>query len=129
MRMWNGTLARSPRHIKVSLSRDVFERRTSTRSRIFAHLIRDFEQIFEQIVSIRVKKLSNTNLVASRNIKREKGSLPVDVRSSKMSLLKLPTICLTCSCFQNTCCLFKSVSGKFHSYPCLPFMTLLCNGF
>ena len=73
MRMWNGTLARSPRHIKVSLSSDVFERWTSTGSRIFALLIRDFEQIFEQIVSIRVKKLSNTNLVVSRNIKREKG--------------------------------------------------------
>ena len=29
-------------------------------------------------------------MVASRLIKREKGSLPVDVRGSKTSLLKLP---------------------------------------
>ena len=35
-------------------------------------------------------KLSNTNLVVSRHIKREKVSLPVDVRRSKTSLLKLP---------------------------------------
>ena len=46
--------------------------------------------IFEQIVSIRIKTLGNTNMVASRPIKREKGSLPVDVRCSKTSLLKLP---------------------------------------
>ena len=49
----------------------------------FAPLSRDFEQIFGQIVSIRVKTLSNTNLMASRHIKREKRSLPVDVRRSK----------------------------------------------
>ena len=42
-------------------------------------------------VFIRVKTLSNTNYVASRYIKREKGSLPFDVRRSKTSLLKLPT--------------------------------------
>ena len=41
---------------------------------------RDFEQILGQIVSTRVKTLSTTNLVASRYIKREKVSLPVDVR-------------------------------------------------
>ena len=73
-----------------SLSSDVFERRTSTGSGLFALLSRNFDQIFGQIVSIRVKKLSNTNMVASRLIKREKGSLPVDVRRSKTSLLKLP---------------------------------------
>ena len=49
-----------------------------------------FAQIFSQIVSIRVKKLSNTNCIASRHITREKSSLPVDVRCSKTSLLKLP---------------------------------------
>ena len=37
----------------------------------------------------RVKKPSNTNLVASRYFKREKGSLLVDVYRSKTSLLKL----------------------------------------
>ena len=55
----------------------------------------DFEQIFGQFVSVRVKTLSNTNLVASRHIKREKGSLPVDVRSSKTSLLPIKKMNLT----------------------------------
>ena len=57
---------------------------------LFALLSRDFEQILGQIVSLRVRTLSNTNLVASRHIKREKGSLPVDVRRSKTSLLNVP---------------------------------------
>ena len=39
---------------------------------LFADLSCDFEQNFGQIVSIRVKTLSNTNLVASTHIKREK---------------------------------------------------------
>ena len=52
----------------------------------FAPLSRDLEQIFGQIVSIRVKTPSNTNLVVSRHIKREKRSLPVDMRRSKTSL-------------------------------------------
>ena len=57
----------------------------------FLHsLSRDFKHIFRQIVSIRVKTLSNTNLVASRQIKIEKTSLRVDKRRTKMSLLKLP---------------------------------------
>ena len=47
----------------------------------------DFEQIFRQFVSVRVKTLSNTNVVASRHIKREKDSFLVDVRHSKMTLL------------------------------------------
>ena len=33
---------------------------------------RDFEQIWEQIVSLRVKTLSNTNLVVPRHIKKKK---------------------------------------------------------
>ena len=45
-----------------SLSSDVFEPRTSTGSGLF-------EQIFDQIVSKRVKTLSNTHLVAWRHIK------------------------------------------------------------
>ena len=57
----------------------------------FLHsLSRDLKHIFRQIVSIRVKTLSNTNLVASRQIKIEKTSLRVDKRRTKMSLLKLP---------------------------------------
>ena len=77
-------------HLLGSLSSDVFERRTSTGSGRFALLSHDFEQIFGQIVSIRIKTLGNKNTVASRLIKREKGLLPVDVRRSKTSLLKLP---------------------------------------
>ena len=60
----------------------MFERRTSTESGLIALLSRDFKQIFRQMVSITVKTLSNTNLVASRQIKIEKTSLPVDVRNS-----------------------------------------------
>ena len=42
------------------------------------------------MVSIRVKTLRNTNLVSSRHIIKEKGSLTVEVRLSKTSLPKLP---------------------------------------
>ena len=51
---------------------------------------RDFEQVFGQIVSIRIKTLGNTNMVALRLSKREKGSLSVDVLRPKTSLPKLP---------------------------------------
>ena len=64
----------------------------STGSGLFALFSRDFEQILRQNLSLRVKTLSHTYLVASRYIKREKLSLPVDVRRSKTSLLKLPSI-------------------------------------
>ena len=70
-------------------SSDVFEPQASTGSALFALFSRDFEQTLGQIVSERVKTLSNTNLVASKHTKREKGSLPVDVRQSKTSLRKL----------------------------------------
>ena len=46
-------------------------------------------QIFRQIVSIRVMTLINTNVVASRHIKREEVLLPVAVRHSKTPELKL----------------------------------------
>ena len=55
-----------------NLCRDVFDRRTSTGSGLFAHLSRDFEQILGQIVSLRVKALSNINLVMPRYIKKKK---------------------------------------------------------
>ena len=73
-----------------SLSNHVYERRTSTGSGLFSFLEYGVHQTFSQIVSVRVKKLSNTNFISSRHIKREKSSLPVDVRRSKTSLLKLP---------------------------------------
>ena len=48
------------------------------RNGLFTLLSHDFQQMFEQIFSVRVKTLSDTDLVASRRLKREKGSLPVD---------------------------------------------------
>ena len=63
-----------------SLNKDVFERRMSTGNWLFELFGSDFEQILGQIVSLTVKTLSNTNLVASGYFKRERGSLPVDVR-------------------------------------------------
>ena len=73
-----------------SLSNNVFERRTSTGSGLFSFFDGGFAQIFSQIASITVKKLRNTNFISSRHVKRENTSLPVDVRGSKTSLLKLP---------------------------------------
>ena len=80
--------------IIVSLSKDVFEQRMSTRSGIFFIFDSGFAQIFGQklIVSIIVKTLGNTNFVASRCFKMKKTSLPIDVRRSKTPLLKLPNI-------------------------------------
>ena len=46
---------------------------------------------FRQIVSITVKRLTDTNFVVSRHIKRKKGSLPVDVRHSKKRLCSAQT--------------------------------------
>ena len=61
-------------------------------SGLFASLGSGLVQTLGQIVFIREKKLSNTNLLESRHIKEKKASLPVDVRRSKTSLLKLPTM-------------------------------------
>ena len=46
-------------------------------------------QIFRQIISIRVMTLINTNVVASRHIKREEVLLSVAVRHSKTPELNL----------------------------------------
>ena len=69
-----------------NLSKGVFERRTSTGSRLFTSLSGGFAQIVSYVVSTSVKKLSNTNFIASRHIKREISSFPVDVRLSKTPL-------------------------------------------
>ena len=90
--VWSCPTGRLLRQLLKSLSKEFFERHTSNGSGLFELLGRDFEQIIGQIVSIRVKKFSNTNLVASWHIKREKDLLLVDVRRSKTSLLKLPII-------------------------------------
>ena len=60
----------------MSLSKDIFERRTTTGSSPFSFLDGGF-------VSIIVKTLRNTNLVASRCCKMKKTPLPVDIRRSK----------------------------------------------
>ena len=75
----------------MSLSKDVFERRKSTGGGLFSFLDGGFAQLFWQIVSLIVKTLKNTNLVASRRFKMKKPSLPFDVRRSKTVLLKLPS--------------------------------------
>ena len=72
-----------------SLSKVVFERRTSPGSGLFSFFDGVFAQIFSQIASITVKKLRNTNFMSSRHVKRENASLPVDFRRSKTPLLKL----------------------------------------
>ena len=69
----------------VSLSKDVCEQRTSTGSGLLALLGNAFAQIFGQIVCIRVNTLSNTNLVVSRYIKSDKGSLLVEDGLKKLS--------------------------------------------
>ena len=67
----------------MSLSKDVFERSTLTGSGLFAFLSSGLAHFLRQIVSIRVRTLSNSNLVVPSYIKRNRTSLPVDVRHSK----------------------------------------------
>ena len=67
----------------VNVRSDVFERCTSTESGLFFMCGRWFWPNVAQIVSIIVKTLRNTNLVASRCFKMKKTSLPVDVRRLK----------------------------------------------
>ena len=83
--------------LDLKVPKDVFELHTSTGSGVFSFLDRGFAQMFGQIVSIIVKTLRNTNLGASRCFKMKKTSLPVDVRRSKMPLLKLPNMTVAAS--------------------------------
>ena len=68
-----------------------------------------FEQwtscIYGQIVCIRVKTLSKTDLVATRHIKMKKGTIPGDVRRPKTSLLKPPFVWL---------CSLIGITPSFH---------------
>ena len=59
--VWPRPTGRLLRQLIGSLSKDFFERRKSNGSGFFELLGRDFEQILGQIVSVRVKTLSNTN--------------------------------------------------------------------
>ena len=67
----------------VSLSKDVFERRMSTGSGLFFIFGLRFCTKLWKIVSIIVKTLRNSNLVASRSFKMKKTALPIGVRCSK----------------------------------------------
>ena len=72
-----------------SLSKDVFTPRTSSWRGRFAFLGDELVHIFVQMVCMRVKILSKTNLVASyRHIKMKKGALLVGVHRPKTSLLQ-----------------------------------------
>ena len=76
--------------LSLSLSSDVFERqRTSTGSGIFALLSRDFEQIFGQILSIRIIHLT-IQIWWSQGLLKEKKAHFRLTYLSKTSLLKLP---------------------------------------
>ena len=76
-----------------SLSSDVLERRTFTGSGLFALLSCNFQQIFGQIVSSRVKALSNAELRASRHTKQRKACFRLTCLARKLiELLKLPNI-------------------------------------
>ena len=66
-----------------SLSKDVFERRSSTGSLLLHSLAVAFPTF------LRKKELSNINLLASKHIEREKASLLVDVRRTKTSFTGL----------------------------------------
>ena len=69
----------------VSLSKDVLEGRKLRGSAVFSFLGNDFAQI----VFMRLKTLSNPNLEALWQIKRERDSLPLDVRRSKTLYLPI----------------------------------------
>ena len=70
-----------PFRIESEFKNREFEQRYARQPEVdfFAILGRDFDQMFGQIDSVREKIRRNTNLLASRHIKREKDSLPVDV--------------------------------------------------
>ena len=62
----------------------------STGSGPLTFLVSDFAQTFGQIVSTRIKRLTNKNLLASRHTQGEKVSLSVDVQRPKRLCLSPP---------------------------------------
>ena len=78
-----------------SLSSHVFERSTSIGSGLFSHLSRCFERFFGQIVSKRVKTVTELAIQIwwrQGRLREKKSSPPVDVHRSKTLLLKLSSI-------------------------------------
>ena len=55
------------RTTKRGLSKDIFEQRPSSGSKLFSLVGNDFAQMFGKIVSLREKTFNNTKLVALRN--------------------------------------------------------------
>ena len=95
------------------------------RSGLFPFLSSYFAYIFLQIVSIRVKTLRNTHLVASRRIERENASLPVDVRRSKTSLLKLANIPHSMQS-SDTVIIYRFLGTSMDSTAARPILRSLC---
>ena len=75
---------------KIIFTQFPVQRRNSPGPGPFSFMGRGLASIFGQIVSVRIKKLSIINLVASSHITNEKASLPVDVRRSEKTLFNLP---------------------------------------
>ena len=109
----------------MNLSRDVFERRTSTGSGLFSFLDSGFAHLLGQLVSIIVKTLRNTNLGASRCFKMKKTSLPVDVRRSKTPLLKLPNILQTDFEGEKSCKEIPGGKNILHGKKYIPQISLM----
>ena len=86
-------MAKRSREAKRELKQSQFWAMPLNRKWPFISFLDDgFAEIFSQIISIRVKKRSNTNFISSTYIETENASLPVDVHHSKTLLLKLPII-------------------------------------
>ena len=86
------TCARVKVGVIESLSKGVLERRTSTGSKAFSLLTCLDDIKFEFLSFFTVREVIWLKIWAKPPFKNEKRSLPVDVRRSKTSLLKLPNI-------------------------------------
>ena len=101
-----------------SLSSDVFERRTSTGSEPFPLLISLDATIFVLPSVLILIETICPNICSKSGLKSAKRPLPVDVRRSKKSLLKLPNHLVqtlkAAQLFQNVChSIEKCVQGNF----------------
>ena len=75
-----------------SLSRDVFERRTSTGSEPFSLVISLYATVFVLPSVLILKGTICPKICSEARLKCAKSLFPVDVRRSKTSLLKLPDV-------------------------------------
>ena len=84
-------LIRAPTGGKGSLSSNVFEQRTSTGSELFSPLIRLDATNYVLLSVFTLIETICPNVFSKSQLKCAKSPLPVDVRRSKTSLLKLPS--------------------------------------